>query len=104
MFFKSKLGTGTKHLTRDSRRYESVWKKTFGDDTTPMRYMVRIHYDEHHYKTIILKRDTKAKLVCAIGAKKLGLDRFNFGLVGTFGKSSALSVPVRRRESRPRKE
>ncbi len=44
------------------------------------RFVLRIWFEEHRHISLIVSDRTTAKQTCAIGAKKLHLDQFFFGL------------------------
>ena len=44
------------------------------------RFILKVHYDEFQYKTVIVSADTTAISVCALLAAKLSLNRFTFRL------------------------
>lgn len=76
----------------EKKSYEEVGgtitKVVFGDQR---RFVLRVWFEEFRYTSLIVSDRTTAKQTCAIGAKKLHLDQFFFGLFAFRNRSGSSS-------------
>lgn len=56
-------------------------------------FILKVHYDDFQYKTLVITPETNSKSVCALLASKLYLQRFTFRLFVLKNKEELHSIP-----------